>query len=77
MHLKNVTRELWGEYECHYSCEGCDPATSCKEGMTCVDDVSFVEFLIDHLVKELNVDPNRVHVTGLSNGAQESNYKQL
>ena len=41
--------------------------------MTCLDDVSFVEFLIDHLVKELNVDPNRVHVTGMSNGAQESN----
>ena len=68
-----MSRELWGEYECHYSCEDCDPATSCKEGMTCLDDVSFVEFLIDHLIQELNVDPRRVHVTGLSNGAQERN----
>ena len=63
-------RETWGEYECHYSCEGCEPATSCKEGMTCFNDLLFVEFLVDHLVQELRVDPTRVHVTGLSNGAQ-------
>ena len=68
---KTVIRELWGEYECHFSCVDCDPSNSCKEGMTCLDDVSFVEFLIDHLIQELNVDPRRVHVTGLSNGAQE------
>jgi polyhydroxybutyrate depolymerase len=34
-----------------------------------VDDVGFISALIDHLVKTLNVDPNRVYVTGMSNGA--------
>ena len=77
MHCLHANRELWGEYECHFSCEDCDPSTSCKEGMTCLDDVSFVEFLIDHLVKELNVDPKRVHVTGMSNGAQESKVSTM
>ena len=77
IHFLHANRELWGEYECHFSCEDCDPSTSCKEGMTCLDDVSFVEFLIDHLVKELNVDPMRVHVTGLSNGAQESKVTKI
>ena len=67
-------RATWGEYECHYSCEDCDPATSCKEGMTCYNDYLFVEFLVQTLIEELKIDPNRVHVTGLSNGAQFSYY---
>ena len=66
----DVNRATWGEYECHFSCENCDPATSCKEGMTCYLDYLFVEFLVNTLVLELKVDPSKIHVTGLSNGAQ-------
>lgn len=70
----SFTREAWGVYECHYSCEDCDPNTSCKEGMTCYNDYLFVEFLVDVLVLDLKVDVNRIHITGLSNGAQFSYY---
>jgi len=34
-----------------------------------IDDVGFISALIDHLIKEFNIDPNRVYVTGMSNGA--------
>jgi polyhydroxybutyrate depolymerase len=34
-----------------------------------VDDVAFIEALIDRLTRELPVDPDRVYVTGHSNGA--------
>jgi polyhydroxybutyrate depolymerase len=34
-----------------------------------VDDVGFISALIEHLVKEQNVDPKRVYITGVSNGA--------
>ena len=67
-------RHYWGEYECHYSCQDCDPETSCKEGMTCYDDLVFVEYLLDILLADLKTDPRRVHVTGLSNGAQFSYF---
>ncbi len=33
-----------------------------------VDDIGFIQALIDHLVQELPVDPHRVYATGLSNG---------
>ena len=65
------TREVWGQYECHYSCEDCDPATSCKEGMTCYNDYLFVEFLIQNLLAEFKIDQTRIHASGLSNGAQD------
>lgn len=32
------------------------------------DDVGFISALIDSLIKELNIDPKRVYVTGMSNG---------
>ena len=38
--------------------------------MTCYNDHLFVEFLIQNLLAELKIDPNRIHVSGLSNGAQ-------
>ena len=38
-----------------------------------VDDVGFIEAIIDTLVSESTVDANRVYVTGLSNGAYMSN----
>ena len=34
-----------------------------------IDDVKFLSMLIDKLVKEQNVDPDQVFVTGMSNGA--------
>lgn len=34
-----------------------------------IDDVGFIAALIDHLIKEMNIDPKRVYVTGMSNGA--------
>lgn len=42
-----------------------------------VDDVGFIEAVIDTLVKEAVVDPQRVYVTGLSNGAYMSNRLAL
>jgi polyhydroxybutyrate depolymerase len=34
-----------------------------------IDDVGFIAALIDNLIKKMNVDPKRVYVTGMSNGA--------
>lgn len=34
-----------------------------------IDDVRFIRTLIGHLIEQLNVDPDRVYVTGLSQGA--------
>jgi len=34
-----------------------------------VDDVGFISKLIDELIQEHNIDPKRVYVTGMSNGA--------
>lgn len=34
-----------------------------------VDDVGFISALIDHLVKEQNVDHKKIYITGVSNGA--------
>ena len=67
-------RDQWGVYECHYSCQGCDEHTTCKAGMTCYDDLAFVEWLVEQLQQELNIDPYRLHATGFSNGAQFTYY---
>lgn len=37
-----------------------------------IDDVAFISALIDTLIKKLNIDPRRVYVTGMSNGAMMS-----
>ncbi len=34
-----------------------------------VDDVGFIDALIDHLGEQLNIDPRRIYATGFSNGA--------
>jgi len=34
-----------------------------------IDDVGFISTLIDYLIKKLNIDPKRVYITGMSNGA--------
>jgi polyhydroxybutyrate depolymerase len=40
-----------------------------RSHVTNVDDVGFISFLIDSAVSELNADPGRVYLTGISNGA--------
>ncbi|MBU7017912.1 MAG: phospholipase [Theionarchaea archaeon] len=37
-----------------------------------IDDVKFISALIDKLVKEYNIDENRIYATGISNGAMMS-----
>ena len=34
-----------------------------------IDDVGFISSLIDNLINKMNIDPKRVYVTGMSNGA--------
>jgi polyhydroxybutyrate depolymerase len=34
-----------------------------------IDDVGFISALIDSIIKDYNIDPKRVYVTGISNGA--------
>ena len=34
-----------------------------------IDDAGFISALIDYLIKKMNIDPKRVYVTGMSNGA--------
>jgi len=34
-----------------------------------IDDVGFISALIDSMIKDYNIDPKRVYVTGISNGA--------
>jgi polyhydroxybutyrate depolymerase len=43
-----------------------------KRRQSHADDVGFISYLIDWLVKNAGVDKNRVYVTGLSNGAMMS-----
>ena len=37
-----------------------------------IDDVGFFNALIENLTNEFNIDPNRIYVTGISNGAMMS-----
>ena len=67
-------RETWGVYECHYSCEDCDEMTTCKAGMTCYNDLAFVEWLLEDIKKQINIDTYRIHATGFSNGGQFTYY---
>jgi len=68
-------RDYWGVYECHYSCPGCDPHTTCKAGYTCYNDLAFVEHLVRNiLLEELNIDQSRIHASGFSNGGQFTYY---
>ena len=34
-----------------------------------IDDVGFISALIDHLINKLNINPKRIYITGMSNGA--------
>ncbi len=48
------------------------PGATSRAAKEDIDDVGFISALIDRLVKNLNVDPKRVYVTGMSNGAMMS-----
>jgi polyhydroxybutyrate depolymerase len=37
-----------------------------------IDDVGFISALIEHLIRTLNIDPNRIYAAGISNGGQFS-----
>lgn len=37
-----------------------------------INDVSFIELLLDHLEKEYSIDPRKIYVTGFSNGGMLS-----
>jgi polyhydroxybutyrate depolymerase len=45
-----------------------DPETP-KEGIQEIDDVAFLDTLVDEVLRHGQVDPSRVYVTGFSNGA--------
>lgn len=48
------------------------PGATSRASQENVNDVGFISALIDRLVRDLNVDPKRVYVTGISNGAMMS-----
>jgi polyhydroxybutyrate depolymerase len=37
-----------------------------------IDDVGFISALIDSMIKDYNIDPKRIYITGISNGAMMS-----
>ena len=46
-----------------------DEEANDRAHMENIDDVSFISALIDSMIEEYNIDPKRVYVTGMSNGA--------
>ena len=46
-----------------------DEEANDRAHMENIDDVGFISALIDSMIEEYNVDPGRVYVTGMSNGA--------
>ena len=51
-----------------FRCRNNNRAAGC-DCSTCADDVGFVAALLDKVEADLCVDPNRVYLTGMSNGA--------
>jgi polyhydroxybutyrate depolymerase len=43
-------------------------------GLTQTDDLGFIKLMLDSIVKEYNIDEQRIYSTGISNGAFFSNY---
>ena len=53
-------------YEGHWNdCKAKGPFAAKREN---IDDVGFLQALVDHLVKDHDIDRSRVYVTGISNG---------
>ena len=57
-------REEYGESECHYSCtEWCNPSFGCTAGVTCYDDLAFIEQLIDKLmVRNIQIENHVIQI---------------
>lgn len=53
----------------HWNDGRSDEETGYRAHKDDIDDVGFISALIDHFIKEMNADPERVYVTGMSNGA--------
>ena len=76
----NDDRRAFGEYECFRSCgdrcqpRGPDNLTGTCLSTSCWDDVGFIGSLMDWLEEHLCVNVDRVHLSGLSNGAM-MNYQ--
>jgi poly(3-hydroxybutyrate) depolymerase len=75
----NSDRKAWGRYDCYASCgAACEPrednTTDTCLSSSCWDDVGFIEALLDWLEANLCVNTERIHLTGLSNGAM-MNYQ--
>ena len=73
----NGDRRAWGRYDCYASCgAACEPrednTTDTCVSSSCWDDVGFIAAILDWLEANLCVDRDRVHLTGLSNGAMMS-----
>lgn len=70
----NIDRDAWGAYDCYESCGAACAPTSNNTTRTCLsascwDDVQFITELLDWLEDRVCLDRNRVHLSGLSNGA--------
>ena len=75
----NPDRKAWGRYGCYASCGAvCEPrednTTDTCVSSSCWDDIGFIDAVIDWLLANLCVDEERIHLTGLSNGAM-MNYQ--
>jgi poly(3-hydroxybutyrate) depolymerase len=71
----NTDRAAWGAYSCYKSCgtvcapSPVDNSTTTCLASSCWDDVGFVIELLDWLDERVCLDRNRIHLSGLSNGA--------
>ena len=54
---------------------GGDGTWECASGRACqqgVDDIAYVDALLDHVLERAHIDPSRIYATGLSNGGAMS-----
>lgn len=56
------------DYGVFDDCPAEESARSCRWGTSCADDVGMVRALIEQLSAQLTVDPDRIHLTGYSQG---------
>jgi hypothetical protein len=79
MQTCNPDRKAWGHYECYASCgTSCEPrednTTDTCVSSSCWDDIGFIDAVLDWLLANLCVNEERIHLSGLSNGAM-MNYQ--
>ena len=59
--------------QCYETCPDCDTVNSC-DFTACLDDLSFVRAIVDHVRDNYCLDADSVHLTGISNGGMFSYY---